>query len=100
MPYRVLEIVAAPLHQAHRVLRSLSSGGVQLLGDRLHVLSGEPPEDDRQFVEALRASGIEVAGMREVMPSMEDVFLALQRPAPAFPVQRGEISGEFSSEIT
>jgi ABC-2 type transport system ATP-binding protein len=95
MPYRVLEIVAAPLHEAHRVLRSLPSGGVQLLGDRLHVLSGEPPEDDRQFVEALRASGIEVRGMREVMPSMEDVFLALQRPAPARPVQRGETGSEI-----
>ncbi len=82
MPYRVLEIVAAPLQQAHRLLRSMPSGGVQLLGDRIHVFSSEPPEDDRRFVEALRAGGVEVADMREVMPSMEDVFLASQRRVP------------------
>jgi len=80
MPYRVLEVIASPLQQAYRLLRSIAGAGrVQLLGDRLHVLRNWGPDADEQVAEALQAGGITIVSVREVAPSMEDVFLALRQ---------------------
>ena len=49
--------------------------GVSMYGDRLHVtLTGKEISD--AVVSALRKNGIAVKGSREIMPSIEDVFIS------------------------
>jgi ABC-2 type transport system ATP-binding protein len=71
----VLEIVAAPVRPAlDLVRRELGTQRAELFGDRLHVRV-----DDEHAAgtlrEVLARAGIEVLQIREVVPSLEDVFI-------------------------
>ncbi|OPY75543.1 MAG: putative ABC transporter ATP-binding protein YbhF [Syntrophorhabdus sp. PtaU1.Bin153] len=49
---------------------------VSIYGDRLHIAVKGPESIDR-VIDTLKAKGAEVEGYREIVPSLEDVFIAL-----------------------
>ena len=79
----ILEVVAAPQQEAKRVLRDHPLvEGLEVFGDRLHVLV-TAPQAATVLPAALAASGVRVAGVRSVPPSLEDVFVSRARAAEA-----------------
>lgn len=75
----VVEVHAAPAHQAELALRQLAGvRDVQIFGDRLHLLADAPP-DERVLARALADAGAALVNQRVVAPSMEDVFMYLLR---------------------
>jgi ABC-2 type transport system ATP-binding protein len=75
----ILEIVAAPPRAALQAVREeLGGNRVQLFGDRLHarVDRGEHGVQDR-IRRRLEAEHIAVTDVREIVPTLEDVFIEL-----------------------
>jgi len=75
---KFLEILCAPLREAASVSRAIAGvRSVQMFGDRIHV--GFAPErmEKERFIETLREKGIQILGVREILPSLEDVFINL-----------------------
>jgi ABC-2 type transport system ATP-binding protein len=77
----VLEVQATPYHEAQVRLRGIPGvREVQVFGDRLHLVA-----DTALPEEALRrqldGSGVTLGSVRQVQPTMEDVFMFLQRNA-------------------
>jgi ABC-2 type transport system ATP-binding protein len=71
----VLEIVVPDPRRALDRLRGvLGSGAVQLFGDRLHV-TVDRVEQATSVEAALRAAGMVPVSIRQVVPSLEDVFV-------------------------
>jgi ABC-2 type transport system ATP-binding protein len=71
----ILEIVATPARQALHVLRErLGRERVQLFGDRLHVRV-EKASDAPAVTAELEQAGIHTAGVRQIVPTLEDVFI-------------------------
>lgn len=83
----ILEIIARPRPRAREaILRRFRPAGIEVFGERLHATFAElaPAEADRTaraVAEAVAAEGITVESVRPVPPSLEDVFIALARPA-------------------
>jgi ABC-2 type transport system ATP-binding protein len=50
-----------------------------LSGDKIHVLVNDPREGERVIREVLRAERMEILGLIEVRPSLEDVFVSIIR---------------------
>ncbi|HKW02803.1 MAG TPA: ABC transporter ATP-binding protein [Vicinamibacterales bacterium] len=84
----ILEIVATPARQALQVLRArLGRERVQLFGDRLHVRVDREAEGADLMAELARHE-VAGAGVRAIVPTLEDVFierLAIARAAGASP---------------
>ena len=83
IPGAVLEVVTpAPRHALAHLRARLGPDAVQLFGDRLHVTVEQA--DRAHAVEAdLTAAGLGPAAVRQIVPSLEDVFVdRLQRPSP------------------
>jgi len=77
----VLEVQATPYHEAQVRLRGIPGvREVQVFGDRLHIVA-----DTALPEEALRrqldGSDVTLGSVRQVQPTMEDVFMYLQRAA-------------------
>ncbi len=81
VPGVVLEVQAQPYHAAQELLRALPGvRGVQVFGDRLHVIADGPlPEEALRG--QLAGAQITLAGIRQIQPTMEEVFMYLQRSA-------------------
>ncbi len=82
LPGLVLEVLASPQARAMSVLSSLEGViDVQNFGERIHVrlaAAGQGNEDTarvRAVEGALRAAGTDVASLRPVLASLEDVFI-------------------------
>jgi len=75
---KFLELQCSALNQAAQIIRDINSvNTVLLLGDRIH-LSGENLSLMRTAVtQRLQAKGISIASLKEVSPSIEDVFVEL-----------------------
>ena len=74
MKVAVLEVVCAPVRRARDLLAaSPRVAEVQLFGDRLHLF----PRDQSDRLAGLLSElpGVEVASVREIGPSLEDVFI-------------------------
>lgn len=50
-----------------------------LSGDKIHVLVNDPREGERVIREVLKAERMEILGLIEVRPSLEDVFVSIIR---------------------
>jgi ABC-2 type transport system ATP-binding protein len=73
----VLEILATPRATADQALRSISGvREVQVFGDRLHVVADVLPGEEA-LRERLAEGGATLHAMRQVAPTMEDVFMHL-----------------------
>jgi ABC-2 type transport system ATP-binding protein len=55
-----------------RALRSLV-----LSGDKIHVVVDNPKEGENRIRDALKEQGLEVLGLEEVRPSLEDAFVSI-----------------------
>jgi ABC-2 type transport system ATP-binding protein len=79
----VLEVQATPYHEAQQQLRGVPGvREVQVFGDRLHIVADAVlPEE--QLRRHMAGSGVTLGSVRQVQPTMEDVFMYLQRAADA-----------------
>jgi len=76
----VLELTTSDPRRAVRVLSgSFPSGSVALFGEKLHLYAPEPGEAGRAATASLSAGGIELSTVREVEPTLEDLFVSLLR---------------------
>jgi ABC-2 type transport system ATP-binding protein len=76
----VLELRLEDHRRGMKVLEnnpSLSS--LVLSGDKIHALVDDPQEGERVIREILKAEGMEILGLIEVRPSLEDVFVSIIR---------------------
>jgi ABC-2 type transport system ATP-binding protein len=81
IPGVVLEVQAAPRHAAELALRALQGiRDVQVFGDRLHAVADAAPADD-ELRQRLADGGAALHAVRAIPPTMEDVFMHLQREA-------------------
>jgi len=82
----VVEVVAPAPRQALDALRDvLGPADVQLFGDRLHVYLRTSDARGR-LTDALRRSGLDSVPLRDIAPSLEDVFIEAVDRAQAPPV--------------
>jgi ABC-2 type transport system ATP-binding protein len=81
IPGVVLEVQAAPRHPAEQALRHMPGvHDVQVFGDRLHAVADAAPEE-AELRAQLVAAGADLHAVRVIPPTMEDVFMHLQRSA-------------------
>lgn len=74
----VLELATSDPRRAVRLLSEVfPSGSVALFGERLHLYAPEPGEAGRLAAASLSAGGLELSAVREVEPSLEDLFVSL-----------------------
>ena len=74
--FPMIELLSDKARAAKEIIGGIDGViGVSMYGDRLHVtLTGKEIRD--AVVSALRKNGIDVKGSREIMPSIEDVFIS------------------------
>ena len=78
MEETILEVTAsAPRAIAKALRRAFGREAVGLFGDRVHVVCREPGTDAKSVREHLAREGLEVLEVREVAPSLEDVFISV-----------------------
>jgi ABC-2 type transport system ATP-binding protein len=77
LPGSLYEVIAPDHRRAVAALRSLSDvADVQTFGERAHVrLVDTGPDPVGRLARQLRAAGVEVTTIRQVPPSLEDVFV-------------------------
>jgi ABC-2 type transport system ATP-binding protein len=81
VPGVVLEVQATPYHEAQQRLRGIPGvREVQVFGDRLHLVA-EVALPEQALRQQLAGSGVTLGSVRQVQPTMEDVFMYLQRSA-------------------
>ena len=75
---RMLEVIVPGIRNAVTIARALPGvAAAQVFGERLHItLSGTEDGDVGRMRDALRGTPLRDAPTREVMPSLEDVFIA------------------------
>ncbi|MFO7973414.1 MAG: ABC transporter ATP-binding protein [Candidatus Hydrogenedentota bacterium] len=74
----LLEVRCAEPRRATRLLQNrFAARDVALFGDRVHIVTSSPEETSAEIETALREEGIEVSSVREVVPSLEDVFVSV-----------------------
>ncbi|HEY6872201.1 MAG TPA: ABC transporter ATP-binding protein [Geobacteraceae bacterium] len=74
----ILELRTVDPRKAARLLRDAIPGAsVGLFGDRVHLVTGEPDKSRRVAEEVLAKEGVELRGLRQVEPSLEDVFVSV-----------------------
>ena len=75
--FPMIEVLTPEARQARAVAESVEGvRSVTVYGDRLHVGLDAAAAADA-VVAAIASNGIEVAGKRQIMPSLEDAFIAL-----------------------
>jgi drug efflux transport system ATP-binding protein len=78
MSARILEIRASDPRRAAALLRGrLGAGAVKLFGDRVHVVTEDPASARRETERALEDAGLSLGSVRDVEPSLEDVFVSV-----------------------
>ncbi|HET7344023.1 MAG TPA: ABC transporter ATP-binding protein [Methylomirabilota bacterium] len=83
MPGQVVEIVASDPARARRALLGLPGvAAVTVFGRRLHVAVGSLARDGAALTRALAAAGVGAGEPRPIVPSLEDVFIAMIERAP------------------
>jgi len=74
----ILEVRAGEIRKTAMILREhLPDGSVGLFGDRVHLVTDDPAQGKGLVEKILRQKGIEVLGIRQVEPSLEDVFVSV-----------------------
>jgi len=103
MTSRILSVRSPSARQAGQVLRQglPAALGVNLFGDTIHVTCSDPDDTARQATDLLAREGIPVKELREIAPSLEDVFVStLGATETATPAIAGESlpAGSFATD--
>lgn len=71
-------VVASPREALDRIARQPGIASAQVFGDRLHIWidQGDADGAGRVVTEAARLAGLSPSGIRPIVPSLEDVFIA------------------------
>ncbi len=97
---RLLEVRASDPRRAAEVLRrELAGAPVGLFGDRVHLVSASPDADTVRVNRSLAAAGLTPAEVREIEPSLEDVFVSVLGDRSADIGRRKSDIGSRPSEI-
>ena len=84
MPGALLELrTAAPRRAAALLREGLRDATVGLFGDRVHLAARDAAATETRARQILTAAGLDVASLRPVEPSLEDVFVAVLAHAPS-----------------
>jgi ABC-2 type transport system ATP-binding protein len=76
----VLELTTGDPRHAVRLLSEVfPSGSVALFGERLHLYAPDTREAGRLAADRLSAGGVQLSEVRDVEPSLEDLFVSLLR---------------------
>ncbi len=74
----ILEVRTGEARRTGRLLRErLPDASVGLFGDRVHVVVEDPERGTAQATALLEKEGIELLGIRQIEPSLEDVFVSV-----------------------
>lgn len=74
----ILEIRSANPRKSTALLRKhLSGSKVDLFGDRVHIITKQPEEISSSSRQILESENIDVASIRRIEPSLEDVFISV-----------------------
>ena len=86
MPGALLEVRTPAPRRTAAVLRAQLAGAtVGLFGDRVHVAAADPAAAEVAIRAAVAAAGLELASLRRIAPSLEDVFVSVLAAPPAAP---------------
>ena len=86
MPGALLEVRTPAPRRTAAVLRAhLTGATVGLFGDRVHVAAADPAAAEAAIRAAVAAAGLELASLRRIAPSLEDVFVSVLAAPPALP---------------
>jgi ABC-2 type transport system ATP-binding protein len=79
----VLEVVARPAERTRDFLRAHPEvDSAESFGERVHaILHHHSPISDSMLADELRERGLQVHSCRQVLPSLEDIFIAMIRAA-------------------
>ncbi len=78
MSETILEVCVHEPRKARDLLRSeLGAKGVDLFGDRVHVVTNDPEASGERVQAVLDQAGLKVTTIRQVEPSLEDVFVSV-----------------------
>lgn len=74
----LLEVRCAEPRRATRLLQNrFAARDVALFGDRVHIVTSTPEETAAEIETALREEEMKVSSVRQVVPSLEDVFVSV-----------------------
>jgi ABC-2 type transport system ATP-binding protein len=74
----VLELRTSDPRRAVRLLSTaFPSGSVALFGETMHLYSPDPDQAKQTAAATLGSGGVQLVGVREVEPSLEDLFVSL-----------------------
>jgi len=74
----VLELTGSdPRHAVRLLAGEFPAGSVALFGEKLHLYSPDPENAGRKAAAVLAAGGLDLTGMRQVEPTLEDLFVSL-----------------------
>ncbi len=74
--HRLLNLESSDSRESLRLLEGLE-GDVAVFGGGLHITVGDPAAAMTHIRERLESAGIQVLRLEEIVPSMEDVFVAM-----------------------
>ena len=74
----ILELRTSNLRRTAKLLReAIPSASIGLFGDRLHLVTDDQEKDREIATNILAKEGIELSGIRQIEPSLEDVFVSV-----------------------
>ena len=71
----IIEVVCSPSRNAYQIIHNLGKYEVQMFGDRLNVVVSDFKNDSGVIEKILKDNKIQVGGIRQVSPSLENVFI-------------------------
>jgi len=71
----IIEIVCSPIRTAFELIRTRTSFGVQMFGDRIDVVMNNSREDYPQIESLLTQNDVLISSNRKITPSLENVFI-------------------------
>jgi len=75
---RFVQVLCRPLREAAVLGRDLPGVlSVQLFGDNIHVSYDKAATSPEAIARGLEAGGVEVTGLRDIVPSLEDAFITM-----------------------
>ena len=74
----ILEIrTVDPRHTARLLRNRFPEASVGLFGDRIHLVTDDPDTGETTVTPLMKSEGIELRGIRQIEPSLEDVFVSV-----------------------